>query len=204
MPTRLDLGRAPDDLVLSKTDFVAVQRQGGEMWMRAGDFGGVPWSIGPGAGITSGTGTVCKTWRMGMGGIIYSGLLIDLTGLTISGAAGDIIGKDASTAPAYLGQITNADHGSIMGVRMTCLETPAGGDTDIDLYSATEGTGIENGAVASLTETQIINAGASSAGSVDYAVTIAADQYLYLVGQTGGDAAYTAGRLMIEMWGVRV
>jgi hypothetical protein len=40
-----------------------------------------------------------------------------------------------------------------------------------------------------------------AAGSVVYGGTIAADQYLYLVGQGTSDAAYTAGRLIIEIFG---
>ena len=87
---------------------------------------------------------------------------------------------------------------------MTCLETPAGGGTDIDLFSATEGTGVNDTAIGDLTETQIINAGAASAGTMVAGGDIAADQYLYLVGQGTGHAAYTAGRFMITILGYDV
>ena len=86
---------------------------------------------------------------------------------------------------------------------MTCLETPAGGDTDIDLYSAGEGTGVEDQAITALTETQIINAGAQTAGTVTYfSADPAANAYLYLVGQGTANATYTAGRFLIEVFGV--
>jgi len=132
--------------------------------------------------------------------IVKSTIMIDLTGLKDGGTAGDIIGKDGSGV-AYIAQVTTANQGTVFGVTMTCLETPAGGSTDIDLFSATEGTGVNDTAIGDLTETQIINAGAASAGTMTAGGDIAADQYLYLVSQGTGDAAYTAGRFMIEIIG---
>ena len=135
--------------------------------------------------------------------IVKSTIMIDLTGLKDGGTAGDIIGKDGSGV-AFIGQVTTANQGTVFGVTMTCLETPAGGSTDIDLFSATEGTGVNDTAITALTETQIINAGAASAGTMVAGGDIAADQYLYLVSQGTGDAAYTAGRFLIEVLGYDV
>jgi len=135
--------------------------------------------------------------------IVKTTIMIDLTGLKDGGTAGDIIGKDGSGV-AYIGQVTTANQGVVFGVTMTCVETPAGGSTDIDLYSATEGTGVNDTAIGDLTETQIINAGAASAGTMVAGGDIAADQYLYLVSQGTGDAAYTAGRFLIEITGYDV
>ena len=135
--------------------------------------------------------------------IVKSSIMIDLTGLKDGGTAGDIIGKDGSGV-AFIGQVTTANQGTVFGVTMTCLETPAGGSTDIDLYSATEGTGVNDTAIGDLTETQIINAGAASAGTMVAGGDIAADQYFYLVSQGTGDATYTAGRFLIEVVGYDV
>ena len=135
--------------------------------------------------------------------IVKTTIMIDLTGLRDGGTAGDIIGKDGDGV-AFIGQVTTANQGSVFGVTMTCVETPAGGGTDIDLYSATEGTGVNDTAIGDLTETQIINAGAASAGTMVAGGDIAADQYLYLVGQGTGHAAYTAGRFLIEITGYDV
>ena len=132
--------------------------------------------------------------------IVKTKIMIDLTGLRDGGTAGDIIGKDGSGV-AYIGQVTTVNQGTVFGVTMTCLETPAGGGTDIDLFSATEGTGVNDTAIGDLTETQIINAGAASAGTVVAGGDIAADQFLYLVSQGTGDATYTAGRFLIEITG---
>jgi hypothetical protein len=135
--------------------------------------------------------------------IVKSTIMIDLTDLRDGGTAGDIIGKDGDGV-AFIAQVTTANQGVVFGVTMTCVETPAGGGTDIDLYSATEGTGVNDTAIGDLTETQIINAGAASAGTVVAGGDIAADQYLYLVGQGTGHAAYTAGRFLIEITGYDV
>ena len=132
--------------------------------------------------------------------IVKTTIMIDLTGLKDGGTAGDIIGKDGSGV-AFIGKVTTANQGTVFGVTMTCLETPAGGSTDIDLFSATEGTGGNDTAIGEMTETQIINAGAASAGTVVAGGDIAADQFLYLVSQGTGDATYTAGRFLIEITG---
>ena len=132
--------------------------------------------------------------------IVKTTIMIDLTGLKDGGTAGYIIGKDGSGV-AFIGKVTTANQGTVFGVTMTCLETPAGGSTDIDLFSATEGTGVNDTAIGDLTETQIINAGAASAGTVVAGGDIAADQFLYLVSQGTGDATYTAGRFLIEITG---
>jgi len=134
--------------------------------------------------------------------IVKTTIMIDLTGLA-STAANDIIGK-ADSGVAYIGQVTTANQGVVFGVKMECFETPAGGDPDIDLYSATEGTGVENGAIGDLTETIIINGGDASAGTRTAGGAIAADQFLYLVSGAATNAVYTAGRLVITILGYDV
>lgn len=152
-----------------------------------------------GAGI-EGSAAVYETSVKTENGIVTTSIMIDLTGLQSGGTAGDIIGKNGSGV-AYIARITTADNGTVFGVKMTCYEVPVGGDTDIDLYSATEGTGVEDVAISTLTETQIINSGTLSLGTTVFGTDIAADQYLYLVGQGTSNAAYTAGRLLIEIYG---
>jgi len=154
-----------------------------------------------GAGFT-GTGAVYKSSVMHQGDLIITRIFVDLTGTNCGGTAGDIIGDDGTSDPCHIGQITAAQNGTIFFGQMRCVETPSGGDTDIDLYAADEGTGVEDGAIASLTETQIVNGGTHTAGDVDLiAASPVANQYLYLVGQGGGDATYTAGQFLIELYG---
>ena len=156
--------------------------------------------LSAGAGISPVTNSIFKTSTVANNNIVTTTILLDLTGLQSGGTAGDIIGKNGSGA-AYLGQITAANNGTILGVSITCLEAPVGGDADIDLYSATEATGVEDTAISALTETQVINSGTLSVGTIARGNTIAANQYLYLVGQGTSNAAYSAGRLLIEITG---
>ena len=134
--------------------------------------------------------------------IVKTTIMIDLTGLR-STAAGDIIGKDGSGV-AYIGKVTTANQGTVFGVTMECFETPAGGDPDINLHSATEGTGVEDTPISDLTETLIINGGDAAVGTRTVGGTIAADQFLYLTAGATTDATYTAGRLIITITGYDV
>ena len=158
-------------------------------------------ALAVGTGVTAGTGTICKVNGGLSGGIYRVTILVDLTGLNSGGTAGDIIGVNGTANPCYIALLPDM---VVLGGRMTCLETPAGGDTDIDLYSATEGTGVEDQAITALTETQIINAGTQVVGTVTYfAADPVANTYLYLVGQSTSNATYTAGRFLIEIFGVQ-
>ena len=154
-----------------------------------------------GTGITGGTGTVYRSSVIREGGVIKTTILIDLTGLR-STANGDIIGVDGTSNVCHIGQITAARNGTILAGRMTCFETPAGGDPDINVHSATEGTGVEDGAISSLKETMLVNSGDLSTGTVvTFTAVPAADEFLYLTLGATTDADYTAGKLLIELFG---
>ncbi len=76
----------------------------------------------------------------------------------------------------------------------------------MDLYSAAEATGTEDAAITGLTETQLVDAGDHTLGSVKVLTTFpAATEYLYLVAGAGATvfAPYTAGKLLIELYGTR-
>ena len=154
-----------------------------------------------GTGITSGSGTVYASSVIITGGIYHTKILIDLTGLASSGS-GDIIGK-AATANCHIGQITAAVNGTVLGGKMTCLEAPAGGDPDINLWYADEATGTEDAAVTGLTnQTQMCNSGDLALNSViSIATPPAADKYIYMATGAATDANYTAGKILIEFFG---
>lgn len=184
-----------DEIVVADGGKITVE-SGGEIDLKILTNGA------PGAGISGGTGTVFKSSVIRIGDIIKTSILIDLTGLSSSTTDLDIIGQ--GTDPAYLGQITAAKNGTILTGRMTCLEVPAGGIADIDLYSATEATGVFDGAVGDLAETAIITSGGNwtLAAVKAFGAIPAANSYLYLTGGAGGTAAaYTAGKFLIELEG---
>jgi hypothetical protein len=153
-----------------------------------------------GTGITTGTGTVYEAGVIKIGEVFHTTILIDLTGLASSGS-GDIIGK-AATANSHIGQITAAVNGTVLGGKLTCLEAPAGGDPDINLWYADEATGTEDAAVTSLTnQVQICNSGDLALNSVVSLATVAADKYLYMATGAATDGNYSAGKILIEFWG---
>jgi len=153
-----------------------------------------------GTGITSGTGTVYEAGVIKIGEVFHTTILIDLTGLASSGS-GDIIGK-AATANSHIGQITAAVNGTVLGGKMTCLEAPAGGDPDINLWYADEATGTEDAAVTGLTnQVQVCDSGDLALNSVVSLTTVAANKYLYMATVAATNADYTAGKLLIEFWG---
>ena len=160
-------------------------------------------ATGAGAGITDGTGTIYKQSSGKFGGIFETKILIDLTGLASSTTDLDIIGT--GTSAAYIAKLTAAEAGTtILTVSMQCLEAPAGGVTDIDLYSATEGTGKFDDAVTGLTETALITSGGAWTNGTTKAATVVplSTEYIYLTGGAGGTAAtYTAGKFLITILG---
>ena len=126
----------------------------------------------------------------------------------------DIIGVDGTALYCNIGQITAALNGTIFGGTMECIETPAGGEPDIDLYAAAEATGTEDSAIGDLTETALVTAGQDWASTHDDTASVVqkmgliagavpdADEYLYLVGGGGTtDADYSAGIFVITLYG---
>ena len=155
----------------------------------------------PGAGF-AGTGTIYKASVAKHGDVVKTTLVIDLTGAKSSTTDLDIIGN---TGVSHIGQVTAALNGTVLGGKMTCLEVPTGGIPDVDLYAATEGTGAFDGAVGDLVETAIVTAGGNWTLGLTkpFLVDVVANKYLYLTGGAAGTAAtYTAGRFLIEFWGV--
>jgi hypothetical protein len=147
---------------------------------------------------------VFESHQVREGSYVKTRAYIDLTGLSSSTTDLDIIGVGAGTA--FLGQVTAAIHGAPCHItgRMVCIEAPTGGVTDIDLYAATESTGVFDAGIGTLDETAILTAGAAwTAGlSRPFTAVIAANKYLYLTGGAAGTAApYTAGRFLIEFEG---
>jgi hypothetical protein len=158
-------------------------------------------AVEAGTGITTGSGTLYRSSVQRVGGIITTRILIDLTGLRSTGGA-DIIGVNGTALVCHIGQITAAQNGTVLTGSMECFEAPAGGDPDINIHSASEGTGVEDGLISGLTETILVDAGDATLGSKVYFTAVpAADQFLYLTTGAATDADYTAGKLFIQLMG---
>lgn len=169
---------------------------------KAADLSAQAIATPAGAGITGGAGTLYKHSLTFEGNLKVLRILIDITDLQSSTTDLDVIGQGASAA--HLGQIVAAEVGTVLAVQMTCLEAPATGVTDIDLYSATVGTAVFDDGIAALTETALITAGGAwTNGAVKGATTVPpANDYLYLTcGAAGVVGTYTAGKFLIEVFG---
>jgi len=159
-----------------------------------------------GTGVSAGSGTICEHSVSKIGGLFKTEIFIDLTGLHGGDAADDIIGVDGGAANCHIGQITAAKNGTVRYGQITCLETPAGGDPDVDFYgSVDEATGAQDAALASITgEALLLNHGDwSAAAATPVAMTALpdADGYLYMMQGVATDVAYSAGQFLIEFWG---
>lgn len=163
---------------------------------------GQTMSVPAGAGFTGGTGTVYANRLTKIGGIKKLEIMVDLTGLASSTTDLDIIGVGASAA--HLGQILAAEVGTVLFGQMTCKEVPLTGADDVDLYYATEATGVFDSLVTDLTETALITSGGAWTlnQTKQFGADLPADKYLYLTGGEAGTAGtYTAGKFFIEIWG---
>jgi hypothetical protein len=158
----------------------------------------------PGAGIV-GTATAAGGNVTKIGPMFKTEIFIDLTGLNSGTTAGDIIGKTL-TANCHIGQVTAAKNGTIVYGQITCIETPAGGDPDVDFYgTVTEATGTQDTAISTLTgEVLLLNNGDwTGAPATPIAMTaLPGVGYLYMVDGGGTAATYSAGQFLVELWGV--
>jgi len=137
-------------------------------------------------------------------GVIHTKIYFDLTGAKSTTTDLDIIGN---TGACHFGQITAAINGTITAGSVTCLETPATGVTDIDFYEASVATGAYDADASGLTNAGALltKGGAWAASTAPTALTglPTANYYLYVANGAGGTVGtYTAGKFLIELWGV--
>lgn len=133
-------------------------------------------------------------------GVIVTTYKVDVTGLASVATANDAIGLSAG-GNAYLDQYTVADQGVIFRAEFACIETPAGGDNDLNVVLNASGTIAYDGAAGT---TYVVNGGDQAAGQVVVNNTLAAtaNHYMYLTAGTGDTAAaYTAGMFILKLYG---
>ncbi len=144
-----------------------------------------------------------------IGKLIKTDIWIDITGLNSMTTDDDIIGDDG-TGEAWFINLTTAKNGTIYKAWMTCIEVPTGGDPNIALWEAEEGTGVEDTQISALTnQTELLQSqsdGSDWTGIGDtfsLATMPTAGEYIYLVqgDGSGTNATYTAGRFHLEFWG---
>ena len=160
--------------------------------------------MAPGSGIADVASASVKYSVSKIGDIYTTRIFMDVTGCMGAGTAGDIIGGNAA-ANCHWGRITTAINGVIYGGTLDCFETPAGGNVDINVYSGDVSTGVENVAIGTgIVETLLVNSGNLTGGDATrgLAGTPTAGDYIYLTAGTATDVEFTAGELMLTLYGL--
>lgn len=154
-----------------------------------------------GAGVDTAESYAAGISRSGT--LITTRIVVDISTLIGSATDLDIIGESAA-ASCHWGQITAAKSGTLIGGRVTCLEVPAGGTADIDFYSATVSTGTQDVDVTTLTETVLVTSGGAWTSGATKGMTglPPADDYLYIVNGAASGGTFTAGKFLIELYGL--
>ncbi len=147
-----------------------------------------------------GTGVAPKTYRRTENGTIITEIKIDLEGLASVATANDVIGLSAGGV-AYIGQYVVATYGIVYKIEQICVETPAGGDNDVNIVANASASLAYDGAGGT---TYGVNAGDATAGMVvqNLVQGLTANAYFYLTAGTGDTAAaYTAGQFIFKIYG---
>lgn len=147
-----------------------------------------------------GTGVAPATYRMTESGVIITQIKIDLTGLKSKDTANDVIGLAAGGA-AFIGRNVVAKNGVIFKAEFSCLETPVGGDDDVNVVINSSASLAFDDAGGT---TYISNSGDLLAGQTiqNLLPAITANHYFYLTGGTGDTAGvYTAGQYVLTLYG---
>jgi len=160
---------------------------------------GVAVTAEHGAGAI-GTGVAPATYRYTENGIIITEIKVDLQGLASVATANDVIGLSAG-GNAYIGRNVVATNGVIFKIEQICVETPTGGDNDVNIVVNSSGSLAYDGAGGT---TYGVNNGDAVAGVVvqNLVQSLTADHYFYLTAGTGDTAAaYTAGQFIFRLHG---
>ncbi len=155
---------------------------------------------GHGAGAIGTEGAPVTTRRTENGTIITE-IKIDLTGLRSSTTENSAVGLSTGD-PSFIGRNVVANNGVIYKMELICLELPAGGQTDINVVENASGTLEFDGAAGN--DFGIDSNGAHAAGRSVQNLTqsLTEGNYLYLTsGAAGTVADYTAGQLILRMYG---
>lgn len=147
-----------------------------------------------------GTAAAPATYRWTDRGVIVTQTKIDLTGLASVATANDVIGLSAGGV-AYIGRNVVATNGVIFKVEFSCIETPAGGDNDVNVVANSSAVLAYDGAGGT---TYLSNSGDLLAGQTiqNLVPALTEGDYFYLTAGTGDTAAaYTAGMYILTTYG---
>ena len=174
---------------------------GGVQITSDGDVIAAEW----GAGVIGPAAVPPSLRRWTENGTIVTQMKIDISGLTGHGATqDDVIGLKSGDPVAYLLRNVVSTMGIIYRTEMTCLETPAGCGSLVDINLVWNSSATLDYSDAGGT-TYGINGGTWAAGKtvVEEATLPTANHYAYLTEGTtdGDDSVFTAGQFLITFYG---
>lgn len=158
-----------------------------------------------GAGVDGSEGYSSGIFREGP--FIVTRIYANIDDLVGSATDLDIIGESA-TAGCHWGRIETAKSGVIFGGRVTCLEVPTGGTADIDFYSSDVATGTQDVIITDAalgTETALVTSGGAwtlAAPTKSMSGLPTAGDYIYIVNGAASGGTFTAGKFLIELFGL--
>ena len=136
-------------------------------------------------------------------------LHVDITNAESKADILDVIGTGTSSS-VYIGKCSTTYVGYVYKAEMMCIEVPAGGDLDVDLYSNTADLATDDAVTSSGTSVELINAGGNWAVGMRKISTAGLtmtdglhDHYLYLTTGGGTAGTYTAGKFVIKLYGAK-
>ena len=166
-------------------------------------------SGGTGAGLV-GTGTAPSQTILTVNDEIITTTKIDLTGLKKESDIGDVIGLDGTNS-AYIALYAVATHGILHKIEISCVELPTATNAllDFDIIAHDTTTLTYGGDASGGTSMTAMNgniAKGQTYQSYDGATAVVGQptegQAIYLCeGATSGDNVYTAGMIIIKMFG---
>lgn len=147
-----------------------------------------------------GTAVAPRTYRWTDRGVIITQTKVDLTGLASVATANDVIGLSAGGV-AYIGRNVEATNGIIYKVEFACIETPTGGDNDVNVVANSSAALAYDGAGGTA---YLSNSGDLLKGQTieNLVPALTEGDYFYLTAGTGDTAAaYTAGMYILTTYG---
>ena len=142
-----------------------------------------------------------QTRRWTDAGVITTQIKFDLTGLASVATANDVIGLAAGGA-AYVGRNVVATNGVIFKTSISVLETPTGGDNDVNVVTSASAALAYDGAGG--TTYLVGDLGDLLVGKTveNLVPALTEGDYFYLTAGTGDTAAeYTAGMYVLTLYG---
>ena len=162
-----------------------------------------PVATGEGTGA-DGSDNYASSVVQGTTGIRKVEILIDIDGLISDATDNVVIGETGAVANCYFARLVAAEMGTPIAGTVLCLQTPTGGEPDLDFFGDASGT-IAEGSDGS-GDNSLLDRGADWAiGDLKVFTGMPdANDYLYItVGKSAGDSSeYTAGMFLVTIYGV--